>query len=536
MRQLLQSSLVLRANLRRDWIKILIWIIVLSGLFITVAAKFKTLYGTTAQIETIARTLRAPAMIALFGPVPKGGTLTTATIFATEMLIFWSLFLIICNLSLAINASRTQESAGLTELILGGYPVGRLAPLNAAALELTIVDGSFALITGLGTTLAAMPGSDLEGNWLFALTLAAVGWAFGMITLVFAQLVVDSHTANIYGYAFLGLAYVIRMLTDVQNSDWTWLSPLGWIEKSAIYTQNHWLPLGLLIVLGGGALILAFCLNAHRDSGTGILPEHAGHQRSRFLRGPLTLLLWQQRTTSLFWLLGLCLLGVSYGSIFDTLGQIVNQSPVVQQVLGTTGMHHLAHLQLLHFMNLLGVIFTVLASIAGTFCLNHLYTDERKGYLQLVHTRTITRARLYWVYLGFALVLTASLIFVALMGTMLAANQVLTQPLAFHYFAKVWLAMLPISWGFLAIAAVAIGWLLLGRQLIWFILGGSFVITYFGRLLNLPHWALNLSPFHWFDQIPLHTINISRSMAVLSFGLVVIVLGLIGYRHRDLQD
>lgn len=51
-------------------------------------------------------------------------------------------------------------------------------------------------------TFANMPGSDSNGNWLFAVSLAAVGWTFGMISLIFSQLVADSHNVSIYNYVF----------------------------------------------------------------------------------------------------------------------------------------------------------------------------------------------------------------------------------------------------------------------------------------------------------------------------------------------
>lgn len=132
MEQYTQTWTLLKANLKRDWVKIFAWLLVLVGVFVAVAAKFDGIYGTTKQIAAIGSTLRSKAMVALIGSVPDGH-LTTALIFASEMAVFWGLFIIIFNYSLAVGASRGQEESGLTEMVLGGHPVGRLAPLLAAA-------------------------------------------------------------------------------------------------------------------------------------------------------------------------------------------------------------------------------------------------------------------------------------------------------------------------------------------------------------------------------------------------------------------
>lgn len=248
MAQFTQTVALLKAILKRDWLKIGIWLVVLAGLFVAVAAKFEGIYGTPKQISTIATTLKGQAMVSLFGPLTTH-SLNTAIIFASEMMVFWGIFMVIFNYSLAVGASRTQEESGLTEMVLGGHPVGRLAPITAAALELVVADGLFAVITGAGMMAANMPGSDMNGNWLFAVTLGAVGLSFGLIALIFSQLVADSHNVAIYNYAFFGITYLIRMMTDVSNPDYTWLSPFGWIEKAEIYTQNNWLPVGLLLIL-----------------------------------------------------------------------------------------------------------------------------------------------------------------------------------------------------------------------------------------------------------------------------------------------
>ncbi|WP_225367498.1 hypothetical protein [Lentilactobacillus parakefiri] len=108
MAQYTQTLTLLKANLKRDWLKITIWLAALVGVFVAVAAKFEGIYGTSRQIAAIGSTLRSKAMVALIGSVPDG-RLTTALIFASEMAVFWGLFIIIFNYSLAVAGAKKNQ-------------------------------------------------------------------------------------------------------------------------------------------------------------------------------------------------------------------------------------------------------------------------------------------------------------------------------------------------------------------------------------------------------------------------------------------
>lgn len=535
MAQYTQTFALLKANLKRDWLKIVVWLVVLAGIFIAVAAKFQGIYGTHNQIQTIAQTLRSSAMKSLFGPLTHA-SLNTAIIFATEMAVFWAIFMVIFNYSLAVGASRGQEESGLTEMVLGGHPVGRLAPLSAAALELLVADGLFAIITGIGMTLANMPGSDGSGDWLFAISLAAVGWAFGMVSLLFSQLVADSHNVAIYNYAFFGVTYLVRMMTDVSNPDYTWWSPFGWIEKTNIFISNNWLQVWLFIILGIAAFAVAVVLNVNRDIDAGIIQVRGGKRRSGFLRGPATLLFWNQRSVSLFWLIGMALLGTSYGSVFNSIGKLVNDSPVIKQVLGQSGVRALEKNQILSFVGILGIIFTVLAIISGAMVINHLYTEERQGYLQLVNTTPHSRYYLLTTYVLYGAILSVVVLFATMMTTMAVGNATLSHPLAIKYYYRIFAAMLPVLALFLSILVCFIGVMPRLRSIVWILLGGAFIISYFGRLINLPNWAMKISPFYWFNKVPIREINGEPVVWMLAIAVVLMVIGYVGYRRRDYEN
>ena len=58
-----KTGLLLRFYLRRDWLKILVWLIGLAGLMAAAAGKFDTLYGDAKSMASISTTLKSPAMV-----------------------------------------------------------------------------------------------------------------------------------------------------------------------------------------------------------------------------------------------------------------------------------------------------------------------------------------------------------------------------------------------------------------------------------------------------------------------------------------
>lgn len=536
MKPFAETRLLLAANFRRDIKKIIIWLVGLAGLFVAVAYKFEGLYGSRQQIETIVTTLKSKAMVSLFGPLPHVDHLTTAIIFAGEMLIFWSIFMVIFNITLAIGATRVPEEEGLTEMLRGGHPVGRQAPLLAAILEISIVDLVFFVITGVGTQLANLPGANSMGTWLLAAALSIVGWAFGMFTLVLAQSFNDSKNATMVSYLLFGITYLMRMISDVSDQQLTWLSPLGWVEKTSIYVNNNWLPIGLYLVFGGFALMIALALNANRDIDAGLVAVKPGQATNRFLRGPLSLLVWNQKTTSLGWIIGVALLGASYGSIFDSIGKLVNDSPVIRQVLGTGGVMHAQKLQLLSFVGILSMVFALLGILAGGMVINRLYADETRGYLELVSVKPVHRTTMILIPVSYGIVLAELVLIAAMFGMQAAGNAVLKHPLAAKYFWQSILAMTPTVLLFLGILTLFVGAIPKLRSLTWLYLGVAFVISYFGKLLKLPDWGLKVSPFYWFQKVPVKTTDWTAWWVILVIALVCLLGGVIGYNKRDLRN
>lgn len=114
------------------------------------------------------------------------------------------------------------------------HSVGRQSSLLATLYELIIVNVISGLLMGVTLQGINMSGADTSGNWLFGFGLAAFGMMFGALTLLLAQFASNARGATTMSYSLLGLLYILRAMTDVQNVKYTWWTVFGWVEKKLI--------------------------------------------------------------------------------------------------------------------------------------------------------------------------------------------------------------------------------------------------------------------------------------------------------------
>lgn len=529
-----QKTLFLtRFSFKRDWFSLSIWSIALIGLFVGVAAKFTGLYGTKSAVDQIIKTLQSPAMVSLFGKMPAG-PYTTADVFASEMTVFMAIIAAVMNFYFVIRNTRGEEEAGILEMIQA-HSVGRLSNLSAALLEVFIVNFLIGLIYAVGLQFANLTGTDTNGNFLLGLGLGAAGFMFAAIAAVVAQLTDNARTATIYSYLIFGIMYIARMVTDVSHPKYTWFVPMGWVEKFSTYKDNNWLPVWLMLGLSLIFILLAFYLNSHRDIGSGLITTKPGRAKaSIFLRGPISLF-WQLNHISiLVWFFGIMILGGTYGSVFNTIGDILKTNPLMKQLLDTKAINAANVLIIKEFIAVLVIVFAVLALIPGISLINYLKTGENKGYLEIIHATQTSRTSLYFSILFLATITSVAVFFAGLLGLYFGGNAVMTHHLDFSIFLRSFYGFLSPLLIMLGISAFLIGWLPKLTALNYGYLVIAFFIQYFGKLLKLPNWADKITPFGFVAKVPVKNFNTATFWWQLAIAIILMIIGYIGYRKRDL--
>ena len=315
---------LIRLILRRDWLKLLIWVFITVAVPIGVASSFKELYPTAAAIQAYAReSMATPAAVGMLGLVyaqTLGGLVAWRTGLNSAILIAPVSLLFI------IRHTRTEEEAGRRELV-GATAVGRSAPLTAA---LGVVLGADLLIGLLIAAGLAAQGLPAAGSLALGLSAASSGWVFAALAAAAAQLTTSPGPARGMALGGFGLAYVLRAVGDAASlnaqPDWaSWLSPLGWVRFTRAFAGEQWGVFALLLGLTAVLAAAAYRLSERRDLGAGLLPARPGPAGAApQLSTPLGLAWRLNRGGLVAWTAAAALFGILLGSTGSTFNNFVD--------------------------------------------------------------------------------------------------------------------------------------------------------------------------------------------------------------------
>ncbi|KRL03568.1 ABC transporter permease [Liquorilactobacillus capillatus] len=529
-----QLGYLTRIYLRRDRLWIAGWLVAIVGLIAGTAVSFDGIYGTQSTLASIAATLKTPAMIALFGPFLAKPPYTPALIFVSEMMVFMGLFFVIMNIYFAVKNTRADEDNGVTEVIRA-HAVGKLSPLTAVVIELFLINLLNGILIAISLSFSGMTGTDTNGNWLLGLGFAGFGFMFGILSLLLAQLASNARGATTLSYLVLGAAYIARMLTDVQNKNYTWFTVFGLIEKLAIYTANNWLPLLYMGLLTLFFLTITVFLSLQRDIGAGLLPARAGRRRaSFFLANPLSLILRLERTSIIVWVCGMFILGISYGSIFSNIGDLIKTNPIIADLMSSDALRDSNQALILNFAATLSVIFAIIATIPAIIIILKINNDEKKGWLEQIHAKGISRLNILSSYTAAALLCETLCLLFALLG-MGIAGMGAPDPVPLVRFLRAFVGYLPALYVVTGISLFLTAFIPHLQNIAWLLPIYGIFSLYFGELLKLPQWAKNLTPYGWVNRVPLAKVEWSHGFLMLLLTLGLIMVSYLAYSRRDLS-
>ena len=214
----------------------------------------------------------------------------------------------------------------------------------------------------------------------------------------------------------LAAAYVLRGVGDTTTSWLTWLSPLGWAEKTAPFGDQRWWMLAVPAVAGlasGGA---AVWLAARRDVGSALLRGGAGPARAtRLRRRPIGFAVWLHRPATAGWLAGGILLTAMMGALARQFLDALAGNSALGDAMGINGGRPLdgfvAVTQL--YLAVIGAGYVIQA--IGT-----LRAEEAEGRLETRLAGTLSRAR--WLAAHGAVIAAGLVLIVAGSSAVLALS------------------------------------------------------------------------------------------------------------------
>ncbi|WP_027344789.1 ABC transporter permease [Hamadaea tsunoensis] len=517
-----------RLALRRDRIILPLWALVVALFPMSVASSFKSLYTDPKQLADFAHQMQAtPAIVGFYGPV-YGDTLGALAAWRSGILLV--IGALAAGLTV-IRHTRAEEEQGRREL-LGATAVGRQAPLAAAFL----LTGAASVIIGLllwGGISSVAPGA---GALAMGVQYIVCLWFFAAVAGVAAQVTQSARTARWILGAVLGGSFLLRAAGDAggsQDSPLSWISPLGFLQRIRPYGGERWWIAAVGAAVAIGVALWAYSLSSQRDLDAGLVAPRPGPARaSRLLTGPLGLTWRLQRGTLIGWAVGFAVLSLVLGSAANSAGDAVKESPQLADIfrrLGGAGA--LGDL----FMVTLISIAAIAAAAQGIQTALRARAEEQAGRVEPVLAAAVGRTRWWGWWIGFALGGPAlSLVVLGLCGGISygAGGDGVGRQLPRVLGAA--LAVLPAVWLTVGIVVALFG--LLPRLVAagWVLLAAFLLLGQLGAVLQLPQWALDLSPFSHVPHLPGGTLSWPPLIWLAVLAALLTGAGVWGFRRRDI--
>lgn len=525
-----QMGRMTRFILRRDRIRLPIWLITLTFITIITASAFTDLYQSEQERQAIAETMKNPAMVAMVGHAYGIDNYTAGPMMAHQMLLFTAIAVAIMSILLVTRHTREDEEDGRVELIRS-LPVGRLSNVSATVTVFIGANILLALLIGFGLYALRIESMDLEGSLLYGAALGATGIFFTAVTALFAQLSENSRGTIGLSLTVLGIAYMIRAVGDVSNEMLSWFSPLGWVLGTEVYVNNYWWPLLLVVGVALLLVISALYLNAIRDLESGLLPSKLGRKHaSRFLQSPFGLAFRLQRIGIIAWAIGMFVLGVSYGSVLGDLESYISNNEMMSELLTPVEGFSVTE----QFLSMLMAVISMICTVPALMFMLKLKGEEKNNRTEHLLSRVLSRTKVMGSYLLLSMIFGFMMLFLALIGLWSAASTVMDDPISFSNMFNASMVYLPAIWIMTGVAVLLIGFFPKITSIIWLYLGYSFFVVYLGGLLQFPEWMGKLSPFGHIPQIPVEEMDFLKVFTLTGIALVLMIIGFIGYKKRDI--
>jgi ABC-2 type transport system permease protein len=527
-------DILLIQYLKRDWKKIVIWILGV-GLF---SAGFVPAFEEIGKGEGLMgmyETLKNPAMIAMVGPTPVNSALeyTLGAMYSHEMLLFCGLFAMIIAALHIVSHTRKEEDRGLTELVRS-FQVGRQANSLAVIVEIIIINIVLAVFIGITMISYGVETIGGNGSFLFGASIGIAGILGAVFALVMSQIMSTSSGATGSSLGVIGVLYLLRASTDVSNVQLSMINPMGWTYLTYPFTNNNWLPLIYALVFSVIMVFLAFTLEGARDMGSGYLPEREGRASAKkSLLSVPGLFIKLNKGVVISWLNSFVIMGAAYGSIYGDMQTFLSSNDMMKEMFTQAGFTIEES-----FTATIMMVMTVLVSILPIAIINKLFSEEIKLHLSQLYATKVTRAQFYWVNIVLASIAGMIGIFLAsgsLGATAISATGDKLEMNMVDFLAAGY-NFLPSVLFFIGLAALALGWAPKFGKTIYAYLGYSFALNYFGKMLDLPEWFSKTAVQSWIPQMPIEQFNGVTFITITFISGILIVLGYIGYIRRDMVE
>jgi ABC-2 type transport system permease protein len=346
-----------------------------------------------------------------------------------------------------------------------------------------------------------------------------------------AQVSENTHVVYGVGGLVLGASFVLRAVGDIGDGTISWLSPIGWAQKTRPFAGETWWP--FLIIAGAICLLtwLAIVLSRRRDLGAGLVAPRPGRAHAApSLGSAVGLATRLQRGSAVGWTSALVLLAVAYGSITDSINDFVQDNEALTDIIAAQGHGTLVE-------QYLAMSFRILALVTSAFAIQatlRMRSEETSTHAEQILATPVSRVRFAGSHLTIAL--GGTLVVLSLVGIAFGVSDAIVTNDAGAIGQSIVgaIAFTPAVWLLVGLTVALIGCAPRASAAAWAVVGGCFVIGMFGQLLGLPTWSEDLSPFQHVPPYPATDLRAAPLLALVGIAAGLTALGLAGLRRRDI--
>ena len=240
-------------------------------------------------------------------------------------------------------------------------------------------------------------------------------------------------------------------------------------------------------------------------------------------------LAWRlQRGGLLGWAIGFAVIGSALGGMAHSVAALANSSPRIQMLVGALGGQ--ADIVDAFF----AAIFDILGIVASGYAVQaalRLRAEEEDARAEPVLAASVSRLR--WA--------TSHLVFATVGPVIVLATAAATAGVVHggqgelpHLLAAA-MVQLPAVWVLVGVVLALFGLAPRFARASWGVLVGCLLLGQLGRLLQLPSWAIAISPFTHLPQLPGGTVHVAPLLLLLGIASALGAIGVFGLRRRDLR-
>jgi ABC-2 type transport system permease protein len=505
-----------------------VWTVSVGLLVAGSIASLDATYPTQESLQARAALLRNPSAVMMTGPAFGLDHYTFGAMVASELSLWLLLASAIMSILIVVRHTRTEEESGRLEVVRA-LPVGRFATAVAAVTAVAVAN----IAVGGATTLALVAtGTETASSVALGVAVALTGMVFGAVAGVTAQITEHARAASSMGLGALAVAFLVRGIGDVidsQGSGLSWLSPLAWAQQTRLYVDLRWWPLTISAGATVALLVVTVALSQRRDLGAGLrAPQPGPAAAGARLLSPAGLAHRLLRNGFVGWTIGMVFFGVAFGALANSLKDMVKDIPQIGEWIAVD-MEDLTTSFAAAMLSFL-VIAPISIAVSG---LMRLRAEEAAGRTEAV---LVTGSSRHSLMGGWVLVVVAqAIVMLGLIGLGVGVGVTVATGDA-DWIPRLGLASLAYVPATLLVTAVGVALQGLAPRragLAWVLVGWIALVLFLGEVLGLPDWAKSLSPLHQTPLTPFQDIAAVPLLVMTGLAVAFGVVGLVGYRRRD---